>query len=329
MMLQAGKLDSDLLKELVFKHLKIKRPEVLLRSELGEDCAVLDPAGRLCVLSTDPITGASEILGSLAVHVNCNDIAAQGTAPVGLMLTILAPVGTTAEELEGVMMQAAKEAALLNVEIIGGHTEITTAVNRMVVSGVAIGFKPAASREGRSPRPGDVLVMTKTAGLEGTGILLSDFSQVLSAVLSPEEIDQRTAFFNQLSVVPEGVLGGLHQALKLHDVTEGGIYGAIWELCQVAGLGARVFQDRIPVHPLTEKVCAYFKIDPYRLISSGSMLVLLAPESAPSYLEALKNKGILGTVIGEITEGGIQIVAGDSVLPLLPPGPDELFRVVG
>lgn len=327
-MLQAGKLDSELLKDLIFKHLKIKRPEVLLRSELGEDCAVLDPEGRLCVLSTDPITGAGEILGSLAVHVNCNDIAAQGIAPVGLMLTILAPLGTTEEELEGVMRQAAKEAALLNVEIIGGHTEITTAVNRMVVSGVAIGFKPA-SQKTRSAQPGDVLVMTKTAGLEGTGILMSDFAGELAEVLSPEELGRSTIFFDQLSVVPEGVLAGKHQAIKLHDVTEGGIYGAVWEICQAASLGCLIFQDRIPVHALTRKVCSFFKIDPYRLISSGSMLVLLSPEAVDGYLEDLKAQAILGTVIGEITAGEIQIIAEDILLPLLPPGPDELFRVVG
>lgn len=328
-MLQAGKLDTELLKELVFKHLTIKRPEVLLRSELGEDCAVLDPGGRLCVLSTDPITGAGEILGSLAVHVNCNDIAAQGIAPVGLMLTVLAPVGTTEAELEGVMKQAAREAERLNVEIVGGHTEITSAVNRMVISGVAIGFKAQDTQPTRAVRPGDVLVMTKTAGLEGTGILMSDFSDALSAVLSPEELERRSEFFDQLSVVPEGVLGGKHHALKLHDVTEGGIYGAVWEMCQAASLGCRIFEELVPVHPLTEKVCGHFRIDPYRLISSGSLLLILSPKAVTGYLEALKEQGIRGTIIGEIIAEGLEIITGSGVLPLQPPGPDELFRVVG
>ncbi len=328
-MLQAGKLDSELLKELVFKHLTIKRPEVLLRSELGEDCAVLNPEGKLCVLSTDPITGAGEILGSLAVHVNCNDIAAQGIAPVGLMLTLLAPVGSTEAELEGIMKQAAREAALLNVEIIGGHTEITTAVNRMVVSGVAIGFKPANSSKARAIKPGDVLVMTKTAGLEGTGILMSDHGHRLEAALSPEELGQSALFFGQLSVVREGVLGGDHNALKLHDVTEGGIFGAVWEICQTAGFGCRIFQENIPIHPITEKVCSYFGIDPYRLISSGSMLVILAPEDVDAYMASLNQERILGTVIGVITESGLQIVDKETVKDLAPPGPDELFRIVG
>ena len=328
-MLQAGKLDSELLRELVFKHLTLKRPEVLLRSELGEDCAVLNPGGQLCVLSTDPITGAGEILGSLAVHVNCNDIAAQGIAPVGLMLTLLAPVGTNSGELEAIMKQAAREAALLDVEIIGGHTEITTAVNRMVVSGVAIGFKPISERELRRVQPGDVLVMTKMAGLEGTGILISDCAERLEGVLSPEELVESTFFLSQLSVVKEGVIGGRNHALKLHDVTEGGIYGAVWEMCQAAGVGCRVYQDRIPVHGITRKVCAHFKLDPYRLISSGSMLVILSPEDAETYITALRAEGIDGTIIGEITEAGLDVINGQVRETLLPPGPDELFRVVG
>lgn len=328
-MLPTGKLDTELLKALIFKHLTIKRPEVLLRSELGEDCAVLDPGGRLCVLSTDPITGAGEILGSLAVHVNCNDIAAQGIAPVGLMLTLLAPPGTTEEELEQVMKQASREAARLNVEIIGGHTEITSAVNRMVISGVALGFKPQTAQPVRAVCPGDVLVMTKTAGLEGTGILMSDFADALSSILTPEELESRHHFFDQLSVVPEGVLGGDHHALKLHDVTEGGIYGAAWEMCQAVSLGCRVFEDLIPVHPLTEKVCRHFDIDPYRLISSGALLLIFSPEAATGYLEALKACGIRGAIIGEVLAEGFEILRGSDTVPLLPPGPDELFRVIG
>lgn len=328
-MLQTGKLDSELLKELVFKHLTVRRPEVLLRSALGEDCAVLDASGGLCVLSTDPITGAGEILGRLAVHVNCNDIAAQGIAPVGLMLTLLAPVGTTAAELEAVMGQAASEAARLNVEIIGGHTEITAAVNRMVISGVAVGFKAREAQPPRKAMAGDVLVMTKYAGLEGTGILLSDFAEALSASLTEAELQESQWFLDQLSVVPEGILASRFGALKLHDVTEGGVYGAVWEICMTGDLGCRVYRDRIPVHPLTEKVCRHFDLDPYRLISSGSMLVILPRETASAYLEALHHQGIAGTVIGDITAEAVVIVTETQEEPLLPPGPDELFRVVG
>lgn len=327
-MLPIGKLDSELLKRLVFSHLNHQREEVTLRAALGEDCAVLNPGGALCVLSTDPITGAGEILGRLAVHVNCNDIAAQGVAPVALMLTLLAPAGTTAQELEAVMSQAAREAARLNVEIIGGHTEITTAVNRMVVSGVALGLKaPGAAPE--PPQPGDLLVMTKTAGLEGTGILLSDCRDRLSEVLTPQELEAGVFFLDRLSVVPEGVLGGQHGARKLHDVTEGGIHGAVWELCHASGLGCRLYEDRIPVHPLTAKICGFFGLNPYRLISSGTLLLILPPPQAEGYLAALDAQGIPGTVIGEMTQGEPQLWDGLRWAPLEPPGPDELFRVVG
>lgn len=327
-MLPVGKLDSDLLKSIIFSHLTHKRPEVLLRAELGEDCAVLDPGGALCVLSTDPITGAGEILGRLAVHVNCNDIAAQGVAPLALMLTVLAPPGTTAADLEAVMGQAAAEAARLNVEIIGGHTEITPAVNRMIVSGVALGLKPPGMVKAPA-RAGDVLVMTKTAGLEGTGILLSDCKADLSAVLSPDELAQGSWFLDRLSVVPEGVLGGRFGARKLHDVTEGGIYGAVWELCQATGLGCRLRTADIPVHLVTEKVCRHFSLNPYRLISSGSLLLIMPPEAVPGYLEALSAEGVSGAVIGEMTAGEASLVSEGGLQPLDPPGPDELFKVIG
>lgn len=327
-MLPIGKLDTDLLNKLIFRHLGPRRPEVLLRAALGEDCAVLDPAGDLCVLSTDPITGAAEIIGSLAVHVNCNDIAAQGIAPVALMLTILAPAGTEASELELVMRRAAAEAAKLNVEIIGGHTEITSAVNRMVVSGVALGFKPKDSPVPPA-KPGDHLIMTKTAGLEGTGIILSDFSETLKNVLSSEELAQSPEFFSALSVVPEGVLGGRFGASKLHDITEGGILGAVWEVCHAVNMGCVIQKRHIPVHPLTEKVCTYFDIDPYRLISSGAMLLILPPEKSEAYIAEAASIGVRATVIGELTASPSLMVENDGLHVLDPPGPDELFKVVG
>lgn len=116
----------------------------MVRPSIGEDCAVVNYGDYNCILSTDPITGATNEIGRLAVHINCNDIASNGVAPLGIMLTILAPEGTTVEDIDTIMEQAAKEADVLNVEILGGHTEITSAVNRIVISATAIGKQSAS-----------------------------------------------------------------------------------------------------------------------------------------------------------------------------------------
>ena len=329
-MLPIGKLDSDLLKDSVFKYLTFRHPQVLVRPSLGEDCAILDAGTTLCVLTTDPITGSDGALGRLAVHVNCNDVATQGIRPVGLMLTLLAPEGTTIEVIESVMAQAAAEAERIGVEIIGGHTEITTAVNRLVISGVAVGLKPVSMQPCRKPAPGDLLVMTKTAGLEGTGIIAEDCAKQLAEILTAEELDQGRELLNQVSVVEDGILGAQWGALKMHDITEGGVFGAAWELSEIAGVGCFVECDTISVHSVTRKICSHFEIDPYRLISSGSMMMIFPPDlkEVEGFLKAAEAAGIPASIVGRLTESGRTVRMSDREIPLEAPKSDELYKVI-
>ena len=166
-MLKPGKLDSGLLEEIIFKSIKHKRKEVKKRPGIGEDCAVIDFGEYECVLSTDPITAAVGHIGRLAVHISCNDIASNGVEPLGVMLAIMLPPGTTKGDIAEIMAQAEETAAGLGVEIIGGHTEITGAVNQPVIVSTAVGRGRAspATEEARKIKPGDLIFMTKTAGL--------------------------------------------------------------------------------------------------------------------------------------------------------------------
>ena len=178
--MKSGKLPSDVLEQKIFSNFRFKREEVLVRPQVGEDCSVLDFGDYVCVLSTDPITGAANEIGRLAVHISCNDVAANGVEPFGLLLTILAPEGTTLEVLQDIVRQAAEEAASLRVEIIGGHTEITQAVNRIVVSTTAIGrVEKDKVVKSAGALPGDSIILTKWAGLEGTAIIAHDLAKRL------------------------------------------------------------------------------------------------------------------------------------------------------
>ena len=137
--MKEGKLNFDDLRKIIINSRKIKRDEVLVRNDVGEDCSVIDFGDYEAMFSTDPITGATENVGKLAVHINCNDIASSGGEPIAILVTILAPVTSSLEEINDVMKEISEEAAKINVEIIGGHTEVTSAVNKMIVSVTAIG----------------------------------------------------------------------------------------------------------------------------------------------------------------------------------------------
>ncbi len=326
---KAGKLDSELLKEIVFNNLKTKREEVLVRPGIGEDCAVVDYGEYACVISTDPITGAASEVGRLAVHINCNDIASNGVEPLGLMLTILAPEGTTKEEIELIIQQASQEADQLGVEIIGGHTEITNAVNRVVISGTAIGKQEKSKIiKSAGAQVGDSIIMTKSAGLEGAGIIAYDKHDELKTVMTGDEIQTAQALLDQVSVVREGVIAGKYAVTSMHDVTEGGILGALWEVCEASKVGCRVQREAIRVENVTVKISEHYNIDPLKLISSGSMLITMKMNKKDALLKAFEASGIEACEIGVVTVSDKVIVENEYAQIIDPPESDELYKVV-
>jgi hydrogenase expression/formation protein HypE len=328
-MLKIGKLDSKLLEDIVFENIKFKRKEVLQRPGIGADCAVVDFGQYECVMSTDPITAAIGQIGKLAIHISCNDIASNGVEPLGIMLAVMLPVGTTENEVREMMKQAGETSAELGVEIIGGHTEITHAVNQPVIVSTAIG-RGFASSEERKVKQGDLVFMTKTAGLEGTGIIACDYEMWLAERLTDDEIAEAKSFLNMVSVVKEGVLAGKIGFSAMHDVTEGGVLGAIWELCYTAGLGAKIYQDEIPISKVTKKICEIYEIDPLKLISSGCMLIIADPKNKEKLMQEMKKCDIQISLIGEVTSAndGIRLVAGGTSTEILPPESDEIYKAV-
>lgn len=330
-MLKVGKLDSDLLKKIVFDKIRYRRPEVKVRPGIGEDCAVVDFGDCDCVMSTDPITAAVSEIGRLAIHITCNDIASNGVEPVGIMLAAMLPEGTTEEDIENIMGQAGETAAQLGVEIIGGHTEITRAVNKPVIVSTAIGISDKkVSNTASDMIEGDVILMTKRAGIEGAGIIASDFEHELEDYLSKEDILHAQSFLKEVSVVKEGVAAGKIGTHGMHDVTEGGILGAVWEMCTISGLGCVVYCDDIPVDSVTVRICDYYDIDCLRLISSGCMLIVAEKSKKEEIMTAITNAGVDVMEIGFITskEEGILLVEDQEVWEIEPPASDELYKVV-
>lgn len=160
--MEIGKIPENILKRSVFKKLRVKRPEVLVHSGIGEDCSALTAGGEVIVLSTDPITGTAKDIGKLAFHITANDIASSGAELIGMLLTIIFPPGSTEEELKEIMEDVTALAEQYKVEILGGHTEVSAAVNQTLVSVTGVG-KIARDRmiQTGGLRPGQDLVVTK------------------------------------------------------------------------------------------------------------------------------------------------------------------------
>lgn len=325
--MEIGKLPNEILNSLIIDKLQNKRKEVLVRPSVGEDCSAVDFGREICVISTDPITGTESQIGKIAVNVALNDLASSGAEPVGLMVTMLIPPAASLPDVENVIDQLTEEASKVNVDIIGGHTEVTDAVNRFVLSITAIGktfCRNVIKTSGA--KPGDDLILTKYAGLEGTSILAFDYETELTEKFGKKVVETAKSLINHISVVKEGLIAAKLGAHAMHDVTEGGVLGAVWEMCHASGCGAEVDRRKIPLLEETKHICGYFNIDPLRLISSGCMLI--SCENGVKLTQELAKNGISAVIIGKVT-GNEKIILADGseniIIP--PPGADELYKV--
>lgn len=328
MEMKVGKVPETVLKRSVFKQIEHRREEVLVTPGVGRDCSVvgLEP-DEVMVLSSDPITGTANEIGTLAVHVTANDIASGGAEPVGILLTILLPEGVKEEELRKLVQEIEGECKKLNIEIIGGHTEVAAAVNQPIVTVTGIGkMKRDAVITAEGLKPSQELVMTKWAGLEGTAILSRDKREALLTRYSEEFVDRAAQMLSDISIVKEAYIGRKMGASVMHDITEGGVFGALWELGSASCVGIEADLKKIPIRQETIEICEFFDINPYMLMSSGCLL--MAVDHGNAMVDALEKEGIPAAVIGKVTEGNDRVILnGDEKRYLEPPRTDELYKV--
>ncbi len=325
---KAGKLSPDKLQGLIFERLHHRRSDILLRPGLGEDSAVIDFGDEVCVISTDPITGAGHRLGWLAVHVACNDIAANGAEPVGLQAALLLPEGIDDEFVGQVIDDMDAACAELGIEILGGHTEVTSQVEGPLVVVTAVGRAPRQLYvTSAGARPGDIIYVTKGVGFEGTAILAADHRDTLVSLgVERSILDKAREFFEGISVVPEALAAAKVGASAMHDITEGGFYGALWELLEASGWGCEVDLECVPVLPETQAICDALQLDPLGLISSGSLLIIAPPRSP--IVEAAAAVGVAAYPVGHITaeDRAVLISPSGERRELTLPEEDELWR---
>lgn len=326
--MEIGKVPNSTLERIIFNKLMKNRSEVMIRPGIGMDCTAVDFGSYACVMSSDPITGTAKEIGRLAVHINCNDIASCGVEPLGLLVTILCPAGSSEKDLESIMSQLSSAAQSINVDILGGHTEITNAVNRFVISCTAVGRclkDKLISTDGA--RDGDSLVITKHAGLEGASIIAREKESELINALGIQTVNEAKSFIEHISVVRDGLTAAGFGVDAMHDITEGGVLGAVWELCEASGTGADIYAEKIPVNMSTRKICEYYDIDPLKLISSGCMLI--AASNGEGLVKKLDSEGIMASVIGRLNNTGKKrLITANGIKDIDSPGSDELYKVL-
>ena len=333
MKLLPGKIPIDILKDVIFKNIGAKREEVILGPSAGIDGAIISLGDKSLVISMDPITGAIEQIGWLSVNVNANDVATFGVEPAYLLSCILLPENADRQVVEIISVQLDKAAKDLEIAIVGGHCEVTPGLTNPIVIGCIMGITEKGNYvTAGGAKSGDKIILTKSAGIEGTAILASDREQQLKKVMRVPMLQNAKNFYNQISVVKDAITayktGGVH---AMHDPTEGGVAGGIHEMADASNLGVKIFEEKILVKPETAKICEFFKIEPLQLVSSGALLISAKPESANRIIGKLAKQQIHAAIIGEFSENWNErvMIGKDGKIQNLPrPLSDHLWTAL-
>jgi hydrogenase maturation factor len=318
------------LEEVIFRHIGKRDSRVILGPEIGEDASVIDFGQKSLVVHSDPITGAVENVGWLAVNVCTNDIATRGVAPLWILTVLLLPENLTLKDVQTIMKQIDKAAKRLGVSLVGGHSEVTSAVEHPIIITTALGeAKDKKFVRSSEAKIGDTLILTKGAAIEGTAILASELADLLERKIGEKTVETAKRFIQMTSVVEDALtameVGGVH---AMHDATEGGVAGAIQEIAWASNSGAVVHEDKIPICPETRAICEALSIDALKTISSGTLLIAAAPESSKKIIAALEERNIRASEIGNVVskQQGICVIRKDGTrLSLARPVKEQLW----
>jgi hydrogenase maturation factor len=325
--LRLGKIPIDVLSSTVLKMTGAQSDAVVTPPKAGLDFAAVKLDGGYMIVSADPITGVSKDIGHYAIHVGANDVATSGNRPQFAESVVLLPEGSSAGNVRDVARQMDRAAKNLGIAIVGGHTEVTPGLRSPIVVATVFSFveRYVSSQDARA---GDVIMMTKSAGLEGTAALAQHRN--LSRRVPARVILRARGFRVRMSVVEDSVTafqtGFVH---AMHDCTEGGVLGAVFEMSLASGLGFVLREEAVPVASETRLICEAFSLDPLKLIGSGSVLLSVKKGKEAQVAKAL-DPVCRVTTIGEFTEKSRVLVKKDGGEEAVNSTPeDELWRALG
>lgn len=318
--MKTGKVTENVLKRSVLKQVKSNHENVKIGAGIGEDCAVLASFGDADIaLAANSVTGRYEQIGSDSVHAAVNNIAAKGAKPAAILVAAVFPENTGEDRLRRVMAQIGEVAEELGIAVIGGHTEISEKVTEPVISVTGIGKLATGPGEKlpKRAKAGQDVVVTKWIGLAGTARIAEERSGELLKRYPAAFIDQATEFRKFLSVVPEAATAIKSGVCAMHDASGGGIFSALWELAEAAGVGLEIDLKKLPIRQETVEVCDFFDVNPYELWSGGSMV--MTADNGYDLVRALEQEHIHAVVVGKITDTNDRVIVNEEERRFLEP----------
>ncbi len=336
---EIGKISPAIFNELIFPRLGAKSEKVLVGPQHGVDVGIVEIGDKAVSFTTDPVFIVPEYgwerAAWFAIHILASDAVTCGLKPKFLSIDLNLPMEMTKEQLEIVWDTMHRECKRLGISVICGHTARYENCHYPMVGGatiVGIGEKNEYVTP-KMMKAGDKIIITKGPAIEATGIFAAMFPHLIEGEFGSNFSQRAQHIFYKMSVVEDAMTAvsvGVREngVTAMHDATECGIWGGLYELAQAAGLGVRVDKDNIVVEDCVTEICSYFGIDPYVSISEGTLIIACREHKAQEVVEALFQKGIKSSIVGELTEQekGMVLVEGGREKNLKHPIVDPFWK---
>ncbi len=304
---EIGKISPEIFDEMIYPRLGAPDPRVLVGPQHGVDVGIVEIGGQAVAMTTDPVFIVPEYgwerAAWFAIHILASDVATSGLSPSHLSIDLNLPMEMTKEQLDVVWGVIDRECRQMGMAVVCGHTARYENCHYPMVGGATVLAVGPLDRY-VSPtfcRPGDALVITKGPAIEATGIFAAMFPDRIAAELGEETAREAEDVFYRMSVVEDAMAAvsvGVRDdgVTAMHDATECGIWGGLYELAAAAGCGARVDRDAIVLPGAVAEVCRLFGIDPYASISEGTLLIACRPHKVDAVArrpEGARHRGLL------------------------------------
>lgn len=312
---EIGKISPEIFNELIFPRLGAKSRSVIVGPQHGVDVGIVEIGDKAVALTTDPVFIVPEYgwerAAWFAIHILASDAVTSGLKPKYLSIDLNLPMEMTKEQLEIVWDTMHKECKKLGIAVVCGHTARYENCHYPMVGGatvICVGEKDEYVTP-KMARSGDKIIITKGPAIEATGIFAAMFPKVTEREFGAEFSKRAQEVFYKMSVVEDALTAvsvGVRDSgiTSMHDATECGIWGGLYEIAQAANLGVRVEKERIVVEKCVPEICKYFGIDPYASISEGTLIMSCREHKAEEVVKALSRKGIASSIVGELVSPG-------------------------
>jgi hydrogenase expression/formation protein HypE len=307
--MKIGKINQETFRHYLLGRLGKKDATVIVPPLAGVDAGVVDAGGgRVLVIAEDPIFTMPglplEMFGRFTVHIGASDVAVMGVKPRYMTYSLLMPPESGLRELKAIVDSIHETAVSLDIAVVGGHTGFYPGLSAPLIGGITVfAFaKKGAYVTPAGARPGDAVILTKGPAIETAGLLSVLREKELRGKYPSRLIRRAQALCRKITVVEDALTamkaGGV---TAMHDATEGGVVGGLYEIASASGVGLEA-DERLMIYPdEVRMVCEAFGIDPVCAIAEGSLLLTAGSAAAPKILRRLKAAGIEASVIGGVT----------------------------